>query len=77
MFGNMTAREGSHVTGKYRDENHAARMLQACSLDSSQVLLGERCGSRTTSKRVWLYDCVLPPRSLPLKRKVAWESMGG
>jgi len=36
MFGNVTALVGLHVTGKYRDEKHAAHMLQACGLGSSQ-----------------------------------------
>jgi len=29
MFGNVTALEGPHVTGKYWNEKHVARMLQA------------------------------------------------
>ena len=37
MSGNVTALEGSHVTGKYRDEKHAAHMHQACGLGSSQA----------------------------------------
>ena len=35
MFGNVTALVGLHVTGKYRDEKHAAHMLQECGLGSS------------------------------------------
>ena len=35
MFGNVTALEGLHVTGKYRTK-HDAHMLQACGLGSSQ-----------------------------------------
>ena len=35
MFGNVTAPEGWHVTGKYRTK-HDAHMLQACGLGSSQ-----------------------------------------
>ena len=36
MFGNVTALEGSHVTGKIQEQKHAAHMLQACGLGSSQ-----------------------------------------
>ena len=36
MFGNVTALEGLHVTGKYRIK-HDAHMLQACGLGSSQI----------------------------------------
>jgi len=35
MFGNVTALEGLHVTGKYRTQ-HDAHMLQACGMGSSQ-----------------------------------------
>ena len=37
MFGNVTALQGSHVTGRYRDEKHDAYMRQACGLGSSQA----------------------------------------
>jgi len=37
MFGNVTALEGSHVTGKYRDEKNAADMLRACDLGFSHM----------------------------------------
>ena len=38
MFGNVTALVGLHVTGIYRDEKHAAHMLQAGGLGFSQVM---------------------------------------
>ena len=34
MFGSVTALEGLHATGKYRNK-HAAHMVQACGLGSS------------------------------------------
>ena len=38
MFGNVTALEGLHVTGKYRTK-HDAHTLQACGLGSSHLRL--------------------------------------
>ena len=45
MFGNVTALEGSHVTGKYRNEKHAARMRQTCGLGPSHCRGGKYRGT--------------------------------
>ena len=38
MFGNVTALVGLHVTGKIQELKHAAHLIQACGLGSSQVM---------------------------------------
>ena len=45
MFDNVTALEGSYVTGKYRDEKHAAHMRQACGLGPSHCQGGKYRGT--------------------------------
>ena len=45
MFGNVTALEGLHVAGKYRNRSkqHTAHMLHACGLRSLQIMSHMEC----------------------------------